>query len=195
MTTTTKPLNDHNVAYFTLSRGEALALIRDLAWALADSDSIDMEFRTDRTTDYERMGDFEAFHEIRLGLRSSIGHAVGVITDSATWEDCPDTTLMRRSTDMALPDGVTRDAEHIFRYTLPEPIVGCDSDGVPEVEVTSIVVTVYDDDVYTEHRGYNLLMSGKRRKNASEGLVSADGLEELEAILVADAKSFCILTN
>jgi hypothetical protein len=86
MTTTTTPMNDRNVAFFTISRKDAAALIRDLASALAESESIDMEFRTNRTKDFSKMGDFEDFHEIRLGLRNSFSNASGVITESATWE-------------------------------------------------------------------------------------------------------------
>lgn len=85
MTTTTTPMNDRNVAYFTISRSDAAALIRDLASALADSESIDMEFRTDRHSDFSK-ADGETIHTIRLGLRNSFGSASGVITESATWE-------------------------------------------------------------------------------------------------------------
>ena len=83
MTTTTTPMNDRNVAFFTISRSDAAALIRDLASALADSESIDMEFRTRRAVDFV---DGETSHEIRLGLRNSFSNAAGTITESATWE-------------------------------------------------------------------------------------------------------------
>ena len=76
---------DCNVAFFTISRKEAASLIRDLAWALADSDSIDMEFRTDRQNDFSK-ADGETIHTIRLGLRNSLSGANGIITESATWE-------------------------------------------------------------------------------------------------------------
>ena len=85
MTTTTTPMNDRNVAFFTISRSDAAALIRDLASALAESDSIDMEFRTDRHTDLSKI-DGETIHTIRLGLRNSFSNARGIITESATWE-------------------------------------------------------------------------------------------------------------
>lgn len=85
MIITTTPMNDHNVAFFTISRENAAALIRDLALALAASDSIDMEFRTDRRIDFSK-DDGETIHEIRLGLRNAIGNATGIITESATWE-------------------------------------------------------------------------------------------------------------
>lgn len=80
MTTTPTPMNDRNVAFFTISRKDAAALIRDLASALAEPDSIDMEleFRTTRTAD--------TFHEISLGLRNMLSTTSGLITDSATWE-------------------------------------------------------------------------------------------------------------
>lgn len=85
MTTTTTPMNDRNVAFFTISRKDAAALIRDLASALAESETIDMEFRTNRVTDYSTVGN-ETNLEIRLGLRNFFSTVVGTITESATWE-------------------------------------------------------------------------------------------------------------
>jgi hypothetical protein len=80
MRTMTTPMNDRNVAFFTISRKDAAALIRDLASALAETDSIDMEFRTERNSlDGDGL-------MIRLGLRNSFSNAVGTITESATWE-------------------------------------------------------------------------------------------------------------
>lgn len=78
MTTTHTPMNDRNVAFFTISRKDAAALIRDLASALAESESIDMEFRTERNLNAEL--------QIRLGLHGSFSNANGIITDSATWK-------------------------------------------------------------------------------------------------------------
>lgn len=85
MRTMTTPMNDRNVAFFTISRKDAAALIRDLASALAESDSIEMEFRTERRNDFSK-ADGETTHEIRFGLRSSFSNAVGTITESATWD-------------------------------------------------------------------------------------------------------------
>jgi len=85
MTTTHVPMNVRNVAFFTLSRKEAARLIRDLADAIAESEQIQMEFRTDQRHDYSKP-DGEFVHEIRLGLQNSFGNVTGRITESATWE-------------------------------------------------------------------------------------------------------------
>lgn len=86
MTTTTTPMNDRNVAYFTISREDAARLIRDLATALGETGyEIAMEFRTDRRNDFSK-ADGETIHEIRLGLRNSFSNVTGIITESATWE-------------------------------------------------------------------------------------------------------------
>lgn len=85
MNATHTAMADRNVAFFTLSRKDAAALIRDLASALADSESIEMEFRTDRRRDFSK-ADGETIHEIRLGLRNFFNTTVGTITDSATFE-------------------------------------------------------------------------------------------------------------
>jgi len=87
MTTTTTPMNDRNVAYFTISRKDAARLIRDLATAIAESDfgSIDMEFRTERRDDFSKT-ESTMVHEIRFGLRNSFSNITGTITESATWE-------------------------------------------------------------------------------------------------------------
>ena len=81
MTATNKPMADRNVAIFTLSRKDAAELIRDLAWALAKTDEIEMELRTNRIF---AGGEF---HEIHLGLRGHIGGANGTITESAAWDE------------------------------------------------------------------------------------------------------------
>jgi hypothetical protein len=86
MATTYTAMTDRNVAYFTMNRKEAARLVRLLADAIAESDEINMEFRTDRCYDYSK-ADGETIHEIRLGIQNSIGNATGRITESATWAD------------------------------------------------------------------------------------------------------------
>ena len=73
-------------------------------------------------------------------------------------------------------EGVRHTSECIHRYQLPKSyfFVG----PMREVEVTSIVVRIYEDGyVDTENIGFNLTTKGKRRKGSADGHVWVTDLE------------------